>query len=61
MKAALADLYVRNGTPLGMTIAQSDIEEALVSTGASFTLSAPLGPVAVPLGSLPTVGVVTST
>ncbi|MCI1794969.1 MAG: baseplate J/gp47 family protein [Acetobacter lovaniensis] len=61
MKAALADLYVRNGTPLGMTIPQSDIEEALLSTGASFTLSAPVGPVVVPLGALPTVGVVAST
>nr|WP_301272798.1 baseplate J/gp47 family protein [Acetobacter orientalis] len=56
IKAAIADLYVRNGTPLGMTVPQSDIEEAVLSTGVSFTLSAPLGPVDVPLGSLPTVG-----
>lgn len=60
MKAALADLFVRDGTPLGMTIAQSDIEEALLSTGASFTLSSPIGPVSVPLGSLPTVGSVSA-
>ncbi|MCI1437814.1 MAG: baseplate J/gp47 family protein [Acetobacter indonesiensis] len=61
MQTALADLFVREGSPLGMTVAQSDIETALLSTGASFTLSAPAGPTAVPLGSLPAVGVVSAT
>ena len=60
IKAAIADLYVRNGTPLGMTVPQSDIEEVVLSTGVSFTLSAPLGPTDVPLGSLPTVGEVSA-
>lgn len=60
METALADLFVREGSPLSMTLAQSDIESALLSTGASFTLAAPLGPVAIPLGLLPTVGVVSA-
>ncbi|MCP1221324.1 baseplate J/gp47 family protein [Acetobacter orientalis] len=60
IRAALADLFVRSGTPLGMTIPQSDIEEAVLSTGVSFTLSAPLGPTNVPLGSLPVVGEVSA-
>ncbi|AHI24183.1 Bacteriophage protein [Komagataeibacter xylinus E25] len=60
MKAALTDLYFREGTPLGMTLAQSDIEDALLSTGASFTMVAPVGPTEIPLGSLPAVGTVTA-
>lgn len=56
MKTALSDLYFRSGTPLGMTLAQSDIEDALISTGATFTIVSPAGPVSVPVGSLPSVG-----
>lgn len=56
MKTALSDLYFREGTPLGMTLEQSDISDALLSTGASFTIVSPAGPVSVPVGSLPSVG-----
>lgn len=56
MQTALADLYVREGTPLGMTLEQSDIEDALLSTGASFTFVSPAGPVSIPVGSLPATG-----
>ena len=60
MKTALADLYFREGTPLGMTLEQSDIEDALLSTGASFTFVSPCGPVSIPMGSLPSVGALVS-
>ncbi|MGO2957412.1 MAG: baseplate J/gp47 family protein [Acetobacter sp.] len=56
MQSALGDLYVRNGSPLGSVISQSAIEEALLSTGASFTLISPSGPISVPLGYLPVTG-----
>lgn len=56
MKTALSDLYFREGTPLGMTLEQSDIVDALTSTGASFTIVSPAGPVSIPVGSLPSVG-----
>ncbi|QHC36467.1 baseplate J/gp47 family protein [Komagataeibacter xylinus] len=58
METALADLFYREGTPLGMTLAQSDIEDALLSTGASFTMVSPAGPTDIPVGSLPSVGAV---
>ncbi|AOX16914.1 baseplate J/gp47 family protein [Kozakia baliensis] len=55
--AALADLFLRKGTPLGMTLSPAAIEAAILSTGAStFTLKNPISPVVVPVGSLPTVG-----
>lgn len=56
MQNALADLYMRIGSPLGSSIPESTIEGALISTGATFTLVYPAGPVSIPLGYLPVVG-----
>jgi len=57
IQAALADLYLRIGTPLGMTLSPASIESAILSTGAAtFTLVSPVTPVAIPIGSLPVVG-----
>lgn len=57
IQAALADLYLRIGTPLGMSLSPASIESAILSTGAStFTLVSPVVPVAIPVGSLPVIG-----
>lgn len=61
--AALADLFVRIGTPLGMTVYPSDWNEAIASVVGSghFFVASPSAPVTIAVGSLPTVGNVTAT
>lgn len=54
---ALAGLYLDSGTPLGMTVSQSDVSDALKSAGISgFDLTSPSFPVNIPVGSLPVIG-----
>ena len=61
ISAALADLFLRIGTPLGMTIYPSDWNEAIASVAGiqHFDVTSPSAPVVVPLGSLPTLNTVT--
>jgi len=57
INAALTDLYLRIGTPLGMSLDPSAVEGAILSTGATtFTMVSPTGPIEIPAGSLPTLG-----
>lgn len=53
--AALADLFLRIGTPLGMTVQGSQIAGALnaIPDIPAFSVIAPVGSVSVPVGSLP--------
>ena len=62
IQAALADLFLRIGTPRGMTLYPSDWNGAIESVVGSghFFVSSPSAPVTIPLGSLPTVGTVTT-
>jgi uncharacterized phage protein gp47/JayE len=55
--AALQALFLAIGTPLGQTIQPSEWDGALGSAlgGIPFTLTAPIGDITVPLGSLPQV------
>jgi uncharacterized phage protein gp47/JayE len=56
-QTALANLYLDEGTPLGMTLARSAIGNALTSAGlAGFDIVSPAFPLAIPVGSLPTTG-----
>jgi uncharacterized phage protein gp47/JayE len=59
--AELAALLARVGTPAGMTIALSQIDEAIsIAPGESdHELVAPVAAVAVPFGSLPVIGTIT--
>ena len=64
ISAALADLFLRIGTPLGMTIYPSDWNEAIASVAGlehfAVTGPSPGTPVTIPLGFLPTVGAITA-
>jgi len=60
IQAALADLYLRVGSPLGMALDPSAIESAILSTGATaFTMTSPSAPVQLPIGSIPVAGTLT--
>jgi uncharacterized phage protein gp47/JayE len=58
IQAALADLYRREGTPLGSTIYPSDINAAIESVQGinRFTLQSPVAPVDTNVGFLPVTG-----
>ncbi len=60
---ALSDLFVRQGTPLGGTIALSDVNAAMeaVSGLVSYSLLSPSQAITTGIGSLPVVGAVTYT
>ena len=59
--AALTDLFLRIGSPLGMTVYPSDWNGAIDSVVGlnRYAIIGPAAPVAVPLGYLPTLGTVT--
>lgn len=63
ISAALSDLFVRIGSPLGMTVYPSDWETAIASVAGMghFNVTSPAGPVTIPLGQLPTLGTVSAT
>ncbi|MCW4591520.1 phage major capsid protein [Gluconacetobacter entanii] len=56
INAALADLFLRVGTPLGMTVQGSQIAGALnaIPDIPAFSVIAPVGSISVPVGYLPT-------
>ena len=62
IEVALTGLFLRIGTPLGMTVYPSDWNAAIDSVAGivRYAITAPSGPVTVPVGSLPTLGTVTS-
>ena len=62
IEAALTDLFVRIGSPLGMTVYPSDWNGAIDSVVGltRYAITSPSAPVAVPVGYLPTLGIVTS-
>ena len=62
IQAALAGMFMTDGSPLGMTVYPSAWNSAIDSVPGitQYDLTAPAAPVVVPLGSLPTVGAVTS-
>ncbi len=53
--AALTDMFLRLGSPLGMTLYPSDWNEAISSVSGleHFAVTSPAAPVVVPLGSIP--------
>lgn len=59
--AALNDLFLRTGTPLGQTIYPSDINAAIESVPGvnRYTLVTPTTPVVIAVGSLPITGTIT--
>jgi uncharacterized phage protein gp47/JayE len=62
ISAALSDMFVRLGSPLtGNAIYQSSSDAAIQSVPSvnTFTLLSPVSPIVCPVGSLPTLGVVT--
>lgn len=65
INASISSMFVLKGSPLGngvtMSYDQSDVEGAILATPGveSFRVTSPAFPVALPLGSLPTLGVVT--
>ncbi len=63
IQQALADLFLRIGTPLGSTLYPSDWTAAISSVAGleHFAVTSPIAPVAVPAGYLPTVGTVSPT
>ena len=60
ISAALADMFLRLGSPLGITIEPSAWNEAIgaISSVGPFNVTIPSDSIAVPLGSLPTLGTV---
>jgi hypothetical protein len=58
---AVAARLLAIGTPLGMTVEQSDITQAVQPVLSKFNIAAPSATVTIPLGSLPTVGTVSLT
>ena len=63
IEAALTALFLRIGSPLGVTLYPNQWEAAIASvTGLpQYTLVSPVGPVACPVGNLAVLGTVTAT
>ena len=61
IEAALTDMFLRIGTPLGMTVYESDWNKALDSVvgESNYQLASSMAPVTIPLGYLPTLGTIT--
>lgn len=59
--AAVADLFLRVGTPLGGTVYPSDLNAAIEGTAgiSRYTLVTPVAPVTTPIGFLPVFGTLT--
>jgi uncharacterized phage protein gp47/JayE len=54
--AAVQARFLTIGTPLGMSVYESDISQAIQGVLVSFNLTSPTSATSIPLGSLPTLG-----
>ncbi len=61
IEAALTDLFLRIGSPLGMTVYPSDWNAAFDSVAGltRYDITGPTAPIVIPVGALPTLGSVT--
>ena len=60
VQTALTDMFLRLGSPLGVSLYPSDFEDAIASVAGvgQFSLTLPAGPVPLPIGQLPVLGAI---